>query len=80
MYKMNRDDLEELAKMKVCTCYYYDLVDTIDSIPDGELRLICDTPYYSHVVQDDDLTECPEYMAEKAETIRDGLREDGIVA
>lgn len=35
-----REKLEEAALMAICTCYYYDLADTIDSMTDAELEEI----------------------------------------
>ena len=35
-----REKLEKAALMAVCSCYYYDLADTIDSMTDKELEEI----------------------------------------
>lgn len=33
-----REKLEKAALMVICSCYYYDLADTIDSMTDAELE------------------------------------------
>jgi hypothetical protein len=38
--KLNRDELEQQARMTVSAELYYDLVDTIDSVTDDELYKI----------------------------------------
>jgi hypothetical protein len=37
---LSREDLEALAVDVVCTCLYYDLVDTLEETPDAELLMI----------------------------------------
>ena len=39
---LDREELEKVALMAVCTCLYYDLADNIDSASDEELWQIID--------------------------------------
>ena len=38
MYSHEREKLEKAALEVICSCYYYDLADNIDSMSDDELR------------------------------------------
>lgn len=80
---MNKQELKAQALQTVCACYYYDLANCIDEMTATDLKTIINTPFYSHVLNNDtleDLQDCPEYVTEQAEAIRDCLREDGINA
>ena len=72
-----REQLEAKAKHIACACYYYDIANEAENMTDEDLMAIVADPYYAHKVNMDDMSECPEYQAEQAETIRDSLREDG---
>jgi hypothetical protein len=75
-----RSELEAEALQICCSCYYYDISDNIDTASDQDLHDLIADPYLPHRQEEEDmdLSECPQYMQEQAETIRDGLREDGI--
>jgi hypothetical protein len=49
MSNFTREDLEHQAKMAVCSCWYYDLADSIDAINDEELWKFIDIPMYGHL-------------------------------
>lgn len=77
--KTDREILEAEALKAVCACYYYDLADTIDSLSEFDLSQIISDPENLHRMNDpEELEECPEYLASRAEAIRDSNREDGI--
>lgn len=74
---MNRQQLEEKAQQAICTCFHYDLANSMPDLSDEELQQIIADPYTGHQ-EPDDKDECPEYIAEQAEIQRDQAREDGI--
>jgi hypothetical protein len=47
--KDTRENWEILAKESVCSCWYYDLCNDIDSLSDDELKKIIITPFYCHI-------------------------------
>lgn len=49
MSDINREVLEAQAKEAICSCWYYDLCDGIDSIEDEILHKIIEMPMYSHL-------------------------------
>lgn len=73
-----KEDLKKQAQQAICTCYHYELANILDDLTTEELQHVINVKYSGHLANDDDLAECPEYQAEQAEAIRDGLREDGI--
>ena len=70
--------LQKKALLAVCSCYYYDLVNEVENMTSEDLNMIVNDQYYCHKINDDDYTDCPQWQHEHAETIKDGLREDGI--
>ena len=46
---MNRQDLEQQALERVCSCWYYDLADTVGEAADTDLQKIIDYPAWSHM-------------------------------
>ena len=75
---MATEALQKKALMAVCACYYYDLANEAYAMTSEDLNMIIEKPYYCHLINDDDLHDCPEYQAEQAEILRDSLREEGI--
>lgn len=49
MSDITRQDLEKQALHAECTCWYYDLADSIGEIDDEHLHKIIDIPFYSHI-------------------------------
>ena len=75
--KRELERLQEQATRNICACYWYDFQNVLPDLTLEDLYKIIEQPYYAHIINDDDLSECPEYQMEQAEIIRDGLREDG---
>ena len=50
---MRRQELENKAIERVCSCYYYELKDSIDAMSEEELQRIIDRPFWGHI--DDEL-------------------------
>jgi hypothetical protein len=42
---MNREELEQLAMIRVCACMYYDLADTLGETPDEDLIKVINHDY-----------------------------------
>lgn len=42
------DQLKHQALKNICECYFYDLVNTIDDLPERELMLIIADRYHGH--------------------------------
>lgn len=45
---MSRETLEQEALQAVCSCWYYDLADQLDSTPDETLQAIINNSMYLH--------------------------------
>lgn len=79
-YVADRATLQQEAKHSVCSCWYYDLANSIEDMTDEELKAVISDPYHIHKIQDageDWQTECAVYQMELAENIKDAQREDG---
>jgi len=70
---MNRQELQHEALQNVCPCFYYDMADTIDEMPDDLLHRIVDIGWWAHVEQElqqpvdidefyDLLADCPDFI------------------
>lgn len=75
---MATEALKEEAKKAVCSCYFWDLCNAMDDMTSEYLNMIINKPYYCHYINGEDTPDCPEYQTERAEAIRDGMKEDGI--
>ena len=63
--KLDREALEALAKKEICSCWYYDLCDSIDAIDDADLYKIINIPMYSHLYgQLENPVDLDEFMEE----------------
>lgn len=70
--------LQKQALLAVCSCYYYDLANEAEYMTSEDLQMIVNDPFYCHKINDDELSDCPQWQYEHAEQKRDELREDGI--
>jgi hypothetical protein len=75
---MASEQLKRKAEQAVCACYYYELVNAVDDMTSEDLQMIVNDPFYCHKINDDEMDDCPQWQHEHAETIKDGMREDGI--
>lgn len=65
---MNREALEKQALSEVCSCYYYDLADSIDALDDETINNIINIPWYCHIEQQLKVPQSSEdFMAELRE-------------
>lgn len=65
MSVLTRDDLEKQAKHEVCSCWYYDLADSVDAVSDEELQKFIDIPMYGHLQnQIENPVSADEFMEE----------------
>lgn len=55
--------LREQARMAICSCYYYELVDDLNEADKSELQQIIDNPYIGHFAYGDGLEDCPDWQA-----------------
>ena len=46
---MTREELETEAKRAVCSCWYYDLCNDIDTLTDEQLQKIINYPAWPHL-------------------------------
>jgi len=81
MSKIKRalEELTEKASASICACYWYDFQNVLPDLTLADLNEIAKNPYYAHIINGDDLHECPEYMQELAENEMDRLREEGLL-
>jgi len=49
MSDITRETLEKQAIHAICSCWYYDFCDSIDSISDEELHKFIEIPMYGHL-------------------------------
>lgn len=71
---MASEKLKRQAQLKVCACYYYELQTAIDDMTSEDLRIIINKPYYCHLLNDDDLNDCPEYSQTETKTFNQWLK------
>lgn len=76
MADITRDDLERQAMEEVCSCFYWELANEMESTPDDALRRIIEHPMSAHYEQQlhqpvsvdefiESLRECPSYKEGK---------------
>jgi hypothetical protein len=79
MSDFTREDLEKAAQSNVCTCFHFDLADTIEEVSDEDLQHIIDDPMAAHYHQQyhqpvsvdefiEALQECTSYTPDAKES------------
>lgn len=75
------EDLTNEILKNSCSCYQYDLLNTMRDATTQELKDLLaelkDDYYFMHRANDD-VERCGEYIEDKAEAYADAQREDGI--
>lgn len=62
---MNREEREEKARINICACYYYDLVDNMDEATDEELDEIIADGRHVHTVMGEKRSDCVEEIEQR---------------
>lgn len=68
----SREELEQAALKSVCPCFYYDLINEIDSTDDYSLQAVIEKPFIYHYISEagnpgpidefvELLKECPDF-------------------